>query len=151
MTEVTLETELAVRLRPEGLEMAHLIATVGAARVETLASCSYHEHDRAVMLLITSDPLKTTEWLRAANFPVKATDVVLVRAAYEPALAMRLGQRLRAAGIEVLCSYVSCTEGHRAYAVFKTTDNNRAVSVLRAETVAHDGVPARAPAEYVVA
>lgn len=151
MIDVTKETELAVRLPSDPGAMAQLIATVGAARVETLASCPYHDRDSAVMLLITNDPWKTAEWLRAGNFPVKTNDVVLVRAAYEPALAMRLGQQLRAAGIGVLCSYVSWTAGHRAHVIFQTTDNDRAVSVLRAEMLVHDVAHEREPAECVAA
>jgi len=148
MIEITKGTELAVRTPIAPTELGNLLATVAAACVETLASCLYHERDCAVMLLVTDDPLRTTAELRVAGFRVSVSDVVLVHAPYEPRLAMQLSRQLSAAAIGVLYSYVSWTEAHRAYLVFRTTDNDRAVRLLREEMLVHKVVPASTiPAE----
>ena len=138
MTEVTQATELAVRMHTDPGELARLVVTVGATRAETLANCSYQDRDSTVVLLITDDPVQSSAVLRAASYQVKTNAVVLVRALYKPELAARLGARLAEAGIGILYSYVSWSEGHRACLVFKTTDDEYAVNLLRTEMLVCD-------------
>jgi len=133
MTDVAKETELAVRLSEESGEMTAVIAAVSSASTRTLACCTHQDRDSVVMLMVTDDAQRTGEVLRAQGFRVTASEVVVVHAAYERQLAALLGRRLSATGIGILYSYVSWAEGHQAHLVFKTTDDDRAVCVLRAE------------------
>jgi hypothetical protein len=95
--------------------MARLIAMVDPARIETLASSTYHERHSAVMLLVTNNPLRASEWLRAAGFRVAANSVGW--------RIWRTGRgwrrcwdvELNAAGVEMLYSCMPWTAGQPAW------------------------------------
>jgi hypothetical protein len=75
---------------------------------------------------------------------------VMVEMPHKPGLAAVFGSRLAADGVAVLYSYSFRSERGRAYVVFKTTDDTRAVYTLELCALIHELAAAkswRAPAE----
>ena len=130
------EIELAVRIGKSGGGLSHVLATVAAAGVNVLAYCAYSDWTGSVVLLVTQNAGAALRALTAAGFDCKANSVVLVGAPDRVGAAAQLGARLGAAGVEILYSYASSTGGDQFFAVFKTSDDDRAIQVLQAEAVA---------------
>jgi hypothetical protein len=124
------EIEIAVRAGEEVKDVS-AVGTLGLCPdVDVLAMCSYCDQDGAVLLLVTTNALKTAFVLNAIGFQCNTSRVVLVGPLERTGVVPMIGAHLANAGIGVLCSYVSRTERGKHYLVVKTTENARAVCVL---------------------
>ena len=129
------ETEVVVHLNNEPTSVGEVMVAATAPHVDILASCFYWSRDGAVMRLVTEDPQKTAEALAAAGFSCATASVLLIGLQQQPGVAARIGIQLAAAGIAVRHSYVSWTEHNEAFAVLKTTDDDRALRLLQGEVL----------------
>jgi hypothetical protein len=130
MAKARKEVELAVRVgnRPDAL--GRVLGTIAASGVNVLAYCTYSENDDLVILVITDNALTAKDALRRDGLACKANSVVLVGASDEVGSAAQIGAHLGMAGVEILYSYTSSSGGHQFVAVFKTTDDERAIHTL---------------------
>jgi len=124
------ETEISVRI---GEEPHKASATTVIARypdIEVFTMRSYCNRDGVVLLLVTTDAVKTSHVLKVAGFQCEVSPVVLIGPINRSGWAAPIGVELANAGIEVLYSYTSHKDRDRHYLVFKTSDDDRAIQVL---------------------
>jgi hypothetical protein len=124
------ETEVAVRVghEPEGASATAVIAR--CSDIEVLTMHSYCQSDGIVLLLVTTNAVKTSHVLKVAGFQCQVSHVVLIGPLNRTGWALPLGVELAEVGIEVLNSYTSHQERDRHYLVFKTSDDDRAIQAL---------------------
>src|SRR5262249_27024393 len=106
------------------------LAAVAARRVNVLAYCSYCDRDDLIILLVTDNAVVAKDALQGIGFSCKANSIVLVGASDEVGAAARIGDYLGMAGVEILYSYASSSGSAHFFAVFKTTDDRRAIETL---------------------
>ncbi|MEI6085069.1 MAG: hypothetical protein WCS70_12305 [Verrucomicrobiota bacterium] len=135
MSKARKEVELAIRLGNEAGALGRVLALVAQHGVNVLAYCAYSERREGVLLLITDNPLTAKNALCDAGYVCRANSVVLVNATDQVGGAALIGARLGHAGIDILYSYASSAGVNQFYAVFKTSDDQRALSVLDVTTV----------------
>lgn len=130
MSKAHKEIELAIRLGNEPSALGKVLSTVATQHVNILAYCSYTDRTDTIVLLVTDDATKAKHALEASGFACRANSVVVVGANDQVGGAALLGARLGFAGVSILYSYASSSGSDRFYAVFKTSDDQRAVVVL---------------------
>jgi hypothetical protein len=130
MSKARKEVELAVRLGNETGALGKVLSVVAEAKVDVLAYCSYSDRIETIVLLVTDNALLAKRALEAAGYSCRANSVVVVGATDRVGGAALLGARLGYAGIEILYSYASTSGGAQFCAVFKTSDDQRAITVL---------------------
>jgi hypothetical protein len=136
MPKARKEVELAVRLGNTPGALGRVLSAVAGANVSVLAYCSYSDHCETVVLLVTDNALAAKRALEAAGFPCRANSVVVVGATDQMGGAALLGARLDHAGVDILYSYVSLSGSSQFCAVFKTSDDHRAIVVLESSVAA---------------
>ena len=130
MAKARKEVEIAVRVGNRPAALGEALAAIAARGVNVLAYCSYSDQDDLVILLITDNALKAMDSLQAAGFSCRTNSVVLVGASDEVGAAARIGAHLGMAGVEILYSYASSSGSEQFVAVFKTTNDERAIQAL---------------------
>jgi len=125
------QTEIVVHLKNEPASIGEVTVAATTPNVEILASCFYWHRNGAVVRLVSEDPARTAQALARAGFQFQTDSVLLIGLQEMPGIAARTGLLLATAGIAVSYSYVSWTDRHKAFAVFKTTDDNRALRLLQ--------------------
>ena len=130
MAKARKEIELAVRVGNKPAALGEVLASIASHGVNVLAYCTYSDGDDLTVLLITDNAFTAKEALQAAGLSCKANSVVLVGASDEIGAAARIGMHLGVAGVEILYSYASSSGGDQFVAVFKTTDDERAIQAL---------------------
>ena len=130
MAKARKEVELAVRVGNRPAALGGVLASVAKHGVNVLAYCTYSDGDDLIVLLITDNAPAAKEALQTAGFSCKANSVVLVGASDEVGSAARIGMHLGMAGVEILYSYASSSGGDQFVAVFKTTNDERAIQAL---------------------
>jgi hypothetical protein len=106
------------------------LSVVAAEHINILAYCCYSERDEGVILLVTENPLGAKRALEAAGFHCRANSVVVVGATDQVGGAALLGARLGYAGIGIFYSYASSSGSSHFSAVFKTSNDQRALEIL---------------------
>jgi len=124
------EVELAVRVGNKPVAAQQVLSILKARGLNILAFCTYTERDDLVILLITDNPLMAKDALQSAGFSCKANSVVVVGAPGELGSTASMGAHLGLAGVEILYSYTSRSGEDQSVAVFKTTDDERAIQIL---------------------
>ncbi|HUI05996.1 MAG TPA: hypothetical protein VL486_03210 [Verrucomicrobiae bacterium] len=131
MTSVCEQIEIIVRLNSEAASVSRVMVAATTPNVEILACCFSWQGDGAVVRLVTEAPERTVQALVHDGFECETETILLIGPLKRPGATARIGNRLAAAGIGILHSYVSWSERTEAFAIFKTTDENRALRVLR--------------------
>jgi len=124
------EVELAVRVGNKPLAIQEVLSILTARGLNVLAYCTYTERDDLVLLLVTDDALMAKDALQTAGLSCKANSVVVVGAPHELGSTAIMGARLGLSGVDILYSYTSWLGGNQSIAVFKTTDDERAIQTL---------------------
>jgi hypothetical protein len=136
MPKARKEVELAVRLGNEPGALGKVLSVVAAVNINVLAYCSYSDRNETVVLLVTDNALLAKRSLETAGYSCRANSVVVVGATDQVGGAALLGARLGYAGIDILYSYASLTGESQFCAVFKTSDDQRAIHVLDSSAAA---------------
>ena len=131
------ETELAIRIDNDPGTLGRVLDFVQAEGFHVVAYSSYADWDGAVLLLVVREAWRVKAALEAQGLTCKTNSIVVVDAADRVGTVARCGILLGNAGIEILYSYASVSAMNRCYAVFKTTDEERALRVLDASALAH--------------
>ena len=128
-------TEIVVHLNNEPASISKAAVAATTPNVEILASCLYWQSDGAVMRLVSEDPPKTAQALARAGFLWQSDSVLLMGLNETPGASARTTLLLAAAGIAVSYGYVSWSNRREGLAVFKTTDDNRALRFLQVDAL----------------
>lgn len=136
MLQARRRVELTVRLGNEPGALGRVLAVLGGHAINLLAYCTYTEPQGGVGLLVSEKPLKAKAALTAAGYRCRSNSVILASAADQVGSVAVIGTRLGLAGVNILYSYASSTGADQFYAVFKTNDDQRALTVLNARTAA---------------
>jgi len=135
MITVQKEVEVAVRLKNELADCEKVFDILAACGIEVLASNSYFTGKWMLALLITDNAYRAQRALDAAGFDCRSDSVISVDAPVR-STAAQVGLVLRGAGIRIVYSYLSMASGseevNRSRVILKTSDDDRAVAVLRA-------------------
>jgi hypothetical protein len=124
------EIEIAVRVREEAEDVS-AVGTIGLCPdVDVLAMDSHCDQDGVVLLLVTTNALKTTFVLSTVGFQCIASQVVLIGPLKGTGIASMIRTHLANAGIGVQYSYLSRTERGQRYLVVKTTEIVRTLRAL---------------------
>jgi hypothetical protein len=124
------EVEISVRVGNRPVAVQEVLSVLTACGLNVLAYCTYTERDDLVILLVTNDALMAKDALQSAGFSCRANSVVLVGAAHDLGSTAIIGAHLGLSGVEILYSYTSWLGGNQSIAVFKTTDDERAIQAL---------------------
>jgi hypothetical protein len=124
------EVEFAVRVGNKPLAAQEVLSILTARRLNILAYCTYTERDDLVILLVTDNALMAKDALQSAGLSCKANSVVVVGAPHTLGSTAIMGAHLGLSGVEILYSYTSRLRGDQSIAVFKTTDDERAIQTL---------------------
>ena len=130
MSKARKEVELAIRLGNDPGALGRVLALVAQQGVNVLAYCAYTDRREGVLLLVTDNPLTAKNTIQDAGFTCRANSVVLVGAGDQVGGAALIGARLGHAGIDILYSYASSAGANHFFAVFKTSDDQRALTLL---------------------
>jgi hypothetical protein len=131
------EIEIAVAVDDEFTGPMDVLEVMDAQAIRVLVHHVYRTRNGAVVLLVADQPERAKVALDSAGYRWKINPVVMVRAADRSGAAARLGVRLFEAGVDILYSYTSSADGNKVCAVFKTTDDNRALRALEEGAMAH--------------
>jgi hypothetical protein len=129
MPKARRDVELTVRLGNKVDALGRVLAAVAQQNINVVAYCCYFDRDEGVLLLVTDFPERAKRAIEMAGFDCRANTVVVVGATDQVGGAALLGARLGFAGVEILYSYAS-SGSNEFHAVFKTTNDERAISVL---------------------
>jgi hypothetical protein len=124
------EVEIGVRVRNTPAALQDVLSMLASNGLEVLAHCTYTEQDDLMILLVTNDALTTKDALQSFGLSCKANSVVVVGAPHELGSTAIIGAHLGSSGVEILYSYASWLGGGQSIAVFKTSDDERAIQAL---------------------
>ena len=122
--------ELVVRLDQDQDTPGAALGTLMARGLRVLAYSLHRDCSGEKLLLVAEDSWRARRILEQAGFLCRSDAVALVESPRRVGVAAQLGARLTMAGIGVIHSYVSWSEGENVFLVFKTTDNRRALREL---------------------
>ena len=128
-------TEIVVHLNNEPASISKATVAATSPNVEILASCLYWQPDGAVLRLVSEDPPKTAQALARAGFLCQSDSVLLMGLNEMPGASARTTLLLAAAEIAVSHRYTSWSDRREGLAVFKTTDDNRALRFLQVDAL----------------
>jgi len=138
MVTVSRQVELTVQIRRGPVALGHLIAALNSCGAHVLVAHSHETPTGTTVRLVTDNAPRTTHALEGMDLRPTAEPVVLMELPDQPGLIARLGAKLTAAGIQVLYSYSFHSERWLLYAVFRTSDDHRAVYLLEVDGLIHD-------------
>jgi hypothetical protein len=125
------ETEVRVRIPYLPNAEDDVLSILAEHGINVLALSSYAVEDKLVVLLVPDNPRLAKQALISAGIDCHLDSIVSARLQNRIGSMAQLGNRLKAAGVEILYSYASYTESEEIYAVFKTDDNVLALDALR--------------------
>lgn len=131
MFEVKQENELSVTTPNEPGILGRVLGTLANAGVNLKALNVYSEGEKGFFLLVTSDNKKAQKCLKILGYDVISSSVVTVLIEDRIGAGAEVGALLGNAIIDVEYCYGSSAGTGKAFLVFKTSDNKKAVETLR--------------------
>jgi hypothetical protein len=129
--EVKQENELSVTTPNEPGILGRVLGTLANAGVNLKALNVYSEGEKGFFLLVTSDNKKAQKCLKILGYDVISSSVVTVLIEDRIGAGAEVGALLGNAIIDVEYCYGSSAGTGKAFLVFKTSDNKKAVETLR--------------------
>ena len=120
MVQATKKKELQIMTEDKVGMLAEVTSLVSSAGVNIEAMCAYGMQGKATFLLITSDNNKVKQAIAKKGWGVEEHDVVVTTLADKTGTASEVANTLKAKNINLLYSYVTCS-------------NNTCKIVMRAE------------------
>jgi hypothetical protein len=130
MRRAASETELTVRAANKPGAEDQVLSILADREVSVLALCSCSAGDKPVLFLVTDEPRSAKQALMSTGFDCRINSIVAARVQNRIGAMAELGNRLKAAGVEVVYSYASYNENEEIFAVFKINDDVHALQVL---------------------
>jgi hypothetical protein len=125
--------ELVLRM-PNAIGTLNTIAkTLSDRGVNILAMSAWVEGEHAVMRLLTDDPARAADALKAHKHAAREVDVVVTEVPHKPGMLRHITEQLVADEIDIHHLYASATNAQdRCLIVFATANNDRAIVRLNA-------------------
>ena len=128
--ETTKQVSVFLENRPGRL--AKVLLALAREKINVIALTIMDSHETSVLRLVTSDPAKTREVLRALNASHAETDVLTVELRNQPGALARVCEQLASEHINI--DYAYCSSGGRngkVFGIFKVANLEKAQRVLR--------------------
>jgi hypothetical protein len=138
---VSQRTELTVQTCPAPAVIDRITALLSAHAIRLLAASPLCDNRLTTVMLVVDDGATARALLQEEGFRCVSETVLLIEAPRQIGLFARLGHQLWQEGIGICHSYVFYSERQRVCAVFKTTDDDRALAVLAGQRPAVSGRP----------
>ena len=120
MTQAQKKRELQIMTNDKPGMLAEVTALISSVGVNIEAMCAYGMQGKGTFLLITSDNAKVKEAAVKKGWEVSENDVIVTTVGDQAGTANEVAQKLKAKNINLLYSYVTCS-------------NNSCKIVMRAE------------------
>ena len=123
--------ELSVEATERSGPLREALAALSGQGVTVLAQSPAHNRAATRFRLVVDDTARADASLQEAGFKCQVEPVVLVEWPLRPALMAQFENYLAEAAIDTLQSFASWDGGGTLVGVFQTTDDERAVGLLR--------------------
>ncbi|MCK5578613.1 MAG: hypothetical protein KAI63_03720 [Planctomycetes bacterium] len=132
MPKVAKEIQLNIIVPNDVGVGAKVFGAIGKAGIYIRAFCAYGADKQANFILLTNEPEKAAESLKKSGYPVTTDEVVVVQIEDKVGRANEITEELAKAGINIEFCYATAADpgSKEATAVFKTTDNDKAIKVI---------------------
>lgn len=131
MAKASLVKELLVKTENKVGMMAEVSDAIAKSGVNITALNAFGIDKNAIFRVITSDNAKAIAAIKAKDIQVSEKDVVCVGLENKPGAAGQMGEKLKAANINITYIYGStCDCGGPSTIIFNCSDNKKAVEVL---------------------
>ena len=127
------QLELAVHARDESRPLTDALEILATREIDVIAHSLYADWDGMVLLVVTEDAPRAKRALEATGFTCETNPVILVEAREEVGAVAFLGAQLYRAGIPIQYSHMATSSDDMYFAVFKTSDDERALRALESE------------------
>lgn len=136
-TAITVSRQMELILPPASVPgwADRIRARLREAGIELLAASPYAEGQSRQWLVVVDDALGAIAILHEFGLACDTDSVLVVEASIAPAQVALIGAALQGEGIGIRYAYVSPNGRGRVRAVFKTTDEDRALEVLTGSTL----------------
>jgi len=131
MARAKIVKELLVKTGNKVGMLAAVTETIAKSGANITALNAFGVDKDAIFRIITSDNAKAINAIKAKKFEVSEKDVASVELANKAGEAAQLGNKLKAANIDVIYIYGStCDCGGPSIIIFNCSDNKKAVEIL---------------------
>jgi hypothetical protein len=123
--------QISVFLENKPGRLANVLSALARDKVNITALSVMDSHEHSVLRMVTNDPAKTAQVIKALSTPYAETDVVLVELRNQPGALAHVCESLAAEHINV--EYAYCSSGGRngrVYGIFKVSNTDKAMRVL---------------------
>lgn len=123
--------ETVIRMLNEIGSLDQLAKTIADKGVNILAVCAWVEGKDAVIRLVTDDPVRVMDAVRARKYEARTADVLVSEVPHKPGMLHRISETLLQDRIDIHHLYATAAEkdGH-SLVVFGTANNDRAMVLL---------------------
>ncbi len=136
MIHISRHTELAVRATGELVPLSDALEILAARGIKVIARSLYTDWNGTVLLAVTEDAWRAKRVLEAAGFKCESNPVIVAEAREEVGVVASLGVQLHRAGVPIEYSHMAASGDDVYFAVFKTSDAERALRALQADSPA---------------
>jgi hypothetical protein len=110
--------------------LLEVTTAIAKAKVNINTICAYAMENHAFFMLTTSSHAKAKKALAPLGFGMEEKDVIQVEVPNKPGELQKVAGRIADAGIDIEYMYAT-TGGGKATCVFKTSDDPKAMKVIR--------------------
>jgi hypothetical protein len=123
--------QISVFLENKPGRLANVLSALAREKVNITALTVMDSHEHSVLRLVTNDPARTAQVIKAQGTPYAETDVLLVELRNQPGALAHVCESLGAEHINI--EYAYCSSGGRngkVYGIFKVSSTEKAARVL---------------------
>jgi len=110
--------------------LSEVTTAIAKAKVNINTICAYAMENHAFFMLTTSSHAKAKKALAPLGFGIEEKDVIQVEVPNKPGELQKVAEKIADAGIDIEYMYAT-TGGGKATCVFKTSDDQKAMKVIR--------------------
>ena len=111
--------------------LSEVTTAIAAAKVNVTAICAYAMENSATFMLTTDSNAKAKKALAPLAVTIEERDVVAVEVPNKSGELRKVAKKIADAGIDIEYMYATAGKGKTATCVFKTTDDNKTVKVIK--------------------
>jgi hypothetical protein len=123
--------QISVFLENKPGRLANVLSALAREKVNITALTVMDSHEHSVLRLVTNDPVKTAQTVKALGTPCSEAEVLLVELRNQPGALAHVCETL--AGEHVNIEYAYCSSGGRngrVYGIFKVSNTDKAMRAL---------------------
>jgi len=125
--------EIIIRMTNEIGALGRMTKLISDKGIDLLAVSAWVEGADAVIRLVTDDPVRVLDALKAEKYAAREADAVVVDLPHKPGMLRRITDRLAEGGIDIHHLYATASAGQQeSLVVFASANNDRALVLLNA-------------------